>query len=107
MWGRGALMRMKLLMQWNIRSGRDSQYLEFIVGEFLPAVARLGLQIENAWYTLYGDAPQILVASIAPSEQALHQVLNSQEWHALLEDLSHYVNDFQTKIVPDRARFQM
>ena len=104
--GRGVFMKVKLLMQWDIRSGRDSQYLEFIVGEFLPSVARLGLEIENAWYTLYGDVPQILIAGVAPSEQTLHQILSSRDWGALLENLSEYVNNFQTKTVPDRDRFQ-
>jgi hypothetical protein len=99
-------MKMKLLMQWDIRSGRDSQYLEFIVGEFLPSVARLGLEIKNAWYTLYGDVPQILISGVAPSGQALHEILGSQEWESLLATLSQYVNNFQTKIVPDRDRFQ-
>jgi hypothetical protein len=100
-------MKMKLLMQWDIRSGRDSQYLEFIVGEFVPSVARMGLQIVDAWYTLYGDVPQILVAGVAPNEQTLYQILNSQEWDALLKDLSKNVSNFQKKIVPHRSRFQL
>jgi hypothetical protein len=100
-------MKMKLLMQWDIRAGRDSQYLEFIVREFLPAIAELGLQIENAWYTLYGDASQILVAGVAPNAQALHQILSSVEWEKLKESLDQYVTNYQQKIVPDQGRFQM
>jgi hypothetical protein len=100
-------MKIKLLMQWDIRSGRDSQYLEFIVGEFIPSVARMGLQIVDAWYTLYGDVPQILVAGVAPDVQTLQQILHSQEWEALLDDLSKYVNNYQQKIVPYRSRFQI
>ncbi len=100
-------MKMKLLMQWDIRAGRDSQYLEFIVGEFVPSVARLGLQIVDAWYTLYGDVPQILVAGVAPNERTLHHIMSSQEWEALLDNLSNYVNNFQIKILHDRGRFQL
>lgn len=100
-------MKMKLLMQWDIRAGRDSQYLEFIVREFVPSVARLGLQIEDAWYTLYGDQPQILVAGVAPDERALREIMTSSEWEKLLDSLSAHVSNFQKKIVPDRGRFQM
>ena len=100
-------MKIKLLMQWDIRAGRDSQYLEFIVGEFVPAVARMGLQIVDAWYTLYGDVPQILVAGVAPNEQALHKILISEDWEKLLDNLAKYVNNFQQKIVADRDRFQL
>lgn len=100
-------MKMKLLMQWDISPGHDSQYLEFIVREFVPSVGRLGLQIVDAWYTLYGDQPQILVAGVAPDEQKLRQILISREWAKLLDNLSQYVSNFQTKIVPDRGRFQI
>jgi hypothetical protein len=100
-------MKMKLLMQWDINPGHDSQYLEFIVREFVPSVGRLGLQIVDAWYTLYGDQPQILVAGVAPDEQKLRQILVSPEWAKLMDSLSKYVNNFQTKIVPDRGRFQI
>jgi hypothetical protein len=100
-------MKMKLLMQWDIRSGRDSQYLEFVVREFVPAVAKMGLQIVDAWYTVYGDVPQILVAGVAPDDQALRQILISQEWQSLMENLSDYVSDFQMKVVPHRDAFQL
>jgi hypothetical protein len=99
-------MKMKLLMEWDIRPGRDSQYPEFIVREFLPSVARMGLQIVDAWYTLYGNRPQILIAGVAPSEQKLREVMASQEWQKLLSSLFEYVHNFQKKIVPDRGRFQ-
>jgi hypothetical protein len=100
-------MKMKLLMQWDIRPGRDTQYPEFIVREFLPAVTRMGLQIVDAWYTLYGNSPQILVAGVAPNEQVLRQIVASQEWEKLLSSLFDYVHNFQKKIVPDRGRFQL
>jgi hypothetical protein len=100
-------MKMKLLMQWDIRAGRDSQYLEFIVRDFVPAVARMGLQIVDAWYTLHGDVPQILVAGVAPDEAALRKILVSEEWQELLKKLSEHVTNFQKKIVPDRERFQI
>ena len=100
-------MKMKLLMQWDIRAGRDSQYLEFIVRDFLPVVARMGLQIVDAWYTLHGDVPQILVAGVAPNEAALRKILVSEEWQALLKSLSEHVSNFEKKTVPDRGRFQI
>jgi len=100
-------MKMKLLMQWDIRSGRDTQYLEFIVREFVPSVARLGLEIVDAWYTLYGEKPQILVAGVASNEQVLRQIMEGPEWVKLLENLSRHVSNFQQKVIPDRGRFQL
>jgi hypothetical protein len=98
---------MKLLMQWDIRQGRDGQYFEFIVREFVPLVAKMGLQIVDAWYTLYGETPQILVAGVIEDEQTLRQILLSQEWEELLSSLFQYVQGFEKKVIPDRGGFQL
>jgi hypothetical protein len=67
----------------------------------------MGLQIVDAWYTLHGDVPQIMIAGVAPDEASLHNVLVSQEWAQLLESLSEHVCNFEKKILPDRGRFQL
>jgi hypothetical protein len=100
-------MKMKLLMQWDIRPGREGQYFEFVVRELAPEVTQMGVQIVDAWYTLYGNAPKILVAGVVEDEQKLRQVLASQEWEELLGRLFEYVQDFQKKVIPDRGGFQL
>jgi hypothetical protein len=100
-------MKMKLLMQWDIRPGRESQYFEFVVRELAPEVTRLGVQIVDAWYTLYGNAPKILVAGVTEDEQLLRKILASQEWDELLGRLLEYVQGFQKKVIPDRGGFQL
>ena len=52
-------MAVKVLMTWDIVGERDQEYFEFIIGEFIPGVQRLGLQPAEAWATLYGSYPQI------------------------------------------------
>jgi nanoRNase/pAp phosphatase (c-di-AMP/oligoRNAs hydrolase) len=100
-------MKMKLLMQWDIRPGREGQYFEFIVREFVPAVAQMELQIVDAWYTLYGETSQILIAGVVKDTQTLRQITASKEWEELLGSLFEYAHNFQQKIVPDRGRFQL
>lgn len=105
--GNSHLMKMKLLMQWDIRPGREGQYFEFIVREFAPTVMQMGMQIVDAWYTLYGDAPQILVAGVIKDEQTRRQIMASSEWQELFGRLLEYVQNFQTKVLPDRGNFQL
>ena len=65
---------MKLLMSWNIRTGREAEYFEFVVKEFAPGLIRLGLQTSEAWYTLYGDCPQMLTRQCGrrPADDSRH-----------------------------------
>jgi len=56
----------KLLMTWDILPGQAQEYFEFIVREFLPGMQKLGVEPTDAWYTAYGDSPQIMVGGVAP-----------------------------------------
>ena len=56
----------KLLMTWDILPGQAQEYFEFIVREFLPGMQKLGVEPTDAWYTAYGEGPQIMVGGIAP-----------------------------------------
>jgi hypothetical protein len=98
---------MKLLMSWNIRTGREAEYFEFVVKEFAPGLMRLGLQPTEAWYTVYGDCPQILTGSVAEDIQAIQHVLSSDEWHELMDKLGAYVTDYRQKIVQAAGGFQL
>ena len=47
----------KLLMNWDIKTGHEQSYFEFVMQEFAPGLMRLGLQPTEAWYTVYGQRP--------------------------------------------------
>ena len=46
-------------MTWDIIAGREQEYFEFVVREFLPGMQPLGLETSDAWLTMYGRHPQI------------------------------------------------
>lgn len=100
-------MAVKLLMTWDILPGREQDYFEFVVRDFIPGLQRLGLEPSDAWFTMYGEKPQIMTSAQMPSLGALTQVLESQEWTDLSKLLMDYVEDFTFKIIPARAGFQM
>jgi hypothetical protein len=97
----------KLLMTWDILPGREQEYFEFVVRDFIPGMQRLGLEPSDAWFTMYGEKPQIMTSAQMPTLATLSQVLESQEWADLSKLLMDYVEDFNYKIVPARAGFQM
>lgn len=100
-------MSVKLLMTWDIQAGREQDYFEFVVREFLPNVQRLGLEPSDAWFTMYGDQPQILASVVSPTKPRLVSVLDSSDWQKLMTRLMDYVENFNYKIVPARSGFQM
>jgi hypothetical protein len=97
----------KLLMSWDIRPGQESEYFEFVVREFAPGIMRLGIQPTEAWYTVYGDGPQILTGGVAEDLQTMQQILAGDEWKELQDKLMGYVTDYRQKIVVATGRFQL
>ena len=100
-------MAIKLLMSWNIRPGQEQTYFEFAMQTFAPALMKMGWQPTEAWYTLFGDGPQILTAGITDSVDKMRDILDSPQWAELKDQLLEYVTNFEYKVVPASGRFQM
>lgn len=100
-------MSVKLLMTWDILPNREQEYFEFVISEFIPEIKKLGIIPVDAWYTMYGDQPQIMVSARIRSQAELEAIMVSKEWSALLEDLLTFVENFNYKVVPARSGFQL
>ena len=97
----------KLLMSWNIRPGREDEYFEFVVQEFGPMLIKLGVRPTDAWYTQYGEDPQILQGGVAEELESLQRALSSDEWRKTKKKLLTYVTDYSQKIIRANVGFQL
>jgi hypothetical protein len=96
----------KLIMTWDIAPEREQEYFEFVVREFIPGVQRLGFELTDAWATIYGGQPQIMVGATLPSLVKVQQVLHSSEWESLSNQLQDFVQNYQQKVVEAQGGFQ-
>jgi len=97
----------KLLMSWDIKAGREQSYFEFVVREFAPGLMRLGLQPTEAWYTVYGRAPQIMMGAVTEDLATMRRILDSDDWRRLRERLLDYVTNLGQKVIQASSRFQL
>ncbi|HUF38900.1 MAG TPA: hypothetical protein VMN57_10280 [Anaerolineales bacterium] len=100
-------MAVKILMTWDLLPGKEQDYFEFVVRDFIPGMQEIGLQPSDAWYTYYGDHPQIMAGAVVNSMDEMDRLINSDDWHELTRQLMEYVQDFEYKIVPARGGFQL
>lgn len=100
-------MTVKLLLTWDIKPGREQEYFEFVVREFMPGMQRLGLQPSEAWVTTYGDKPQIMTGMVAEDQNAVRKVMGSEDWQSLYDRLLEYVNNLESKIIHASGGFQV
>lgn len=97
----------KLLMSWDIKTGHEQSYFEFIMQEFAPGLMRLGLQPTEAWYTVYGEGRQILTGAVTSDIDSMRQILEGEDWRQLRERLQEHVHNYNQKVVPSTGRFQL
>ena len=100
-------MTVKLIMTWDITPGREQEYFEFVVREFIPQVQQLGMELKDAWLTMYGDQPQIMASAQMSDLTDMQGILDSKEWQGLVNRLLDFVENYQFKIVPAKTGFQM
>ncbi len=94
----------KLVMSWNIKSQVEPAYFEFVVQEFAPRIMKMGIRPTEAWYTVYGEGPQIITVGEANDRDTLDRVLNSPDWTELMTKLDGFVTDYKQKIVKARSK---
>lgn len=99
-------MAYKLIMTWDILPEREQEYFEFVVREFIPGVQRLGFEVTDAWATIFGGRPQIMVGATLPSLIRVQRVLQSEDWLRLSNQLQDYVQNFSQKVVEAQGGFQ-
>jgi len=97
----------KLIMTWNIREGKESDYLEFLTRDFSKAVIALGIQPTDAWYAVWGQGPQVLTGGVTDDLPAMEKALRSEDWRKLLDKLNEFVVDLRYKVVEASGGFQL
>lgn len=99
-------MSAKLIMSWDLAPEREQEYFEFVVREFMPGIQRMGFDVSDAWATVYGNQPQIMVGATLPTVQEIREILDSSEWKSLNNQLLDYVKNYSYKVVDAKGGFQ-
>jgi hypothetical protein len=99
-------MAAKLILTWDIKPDSEQEYFEFVVREFLPEVQKFGFTLSDAWVTVFGDQPQILVGATLPDVDEIKQIIHSEAWGQVVQKLMAYVTDYHEKIMVANGGFQ-
>jgi hypothetical protein len=100
-------LAIKLILTWDILPGQEQKYFEFVVRDFIPGMQHLGMEPSDAWFTMYGNQPQIMAAAQISDISSLEDALESSDWEQLTDRLLEYVENFKYKVVEARSGFQM
>ncbi|MBK8988077.1 MAG: hypothetical protein IPM39_18745 [Chloroflexi bacterium] len=97
----------KLLLSYEVKPEAMQEYYQFVMGRYVPILQSMGLQMSEAWHTAYGAAPNRLIGFVCEDLETMNQVLTSESWTAVNDELSRFVLDFSYKVIPYRGGFQI
>ena len=97
----------KLLMTWNIREGKETEYLEFLNREFTRSLMAMNVHPTDAWYAVWGKGPQVLAGGVTDDIETMEHALASDEWKQFQEKLQEFVVDLRYKVVEASGGFQI
>ncbi len=98
----------KLLLSCNIKPGIEEAKIAFayLTQEFPTSMREAGLELSDAWYTVYGTWPQIRMSFICQEAAELQSFLHSDTWQALKRRLMNHIQEYKQKVVLSRDHFQ-
>lgn len=103
-------MNVKLIMNWDIKPGKDQEYFEFMVREWVPATTRMGMQMIAAWLTVYAhkeDIPRVMMEGLTEDMPTMQRILHSADWEDIQTRLMDYVENYSQKTVYTDGNFQL
>ena len=89
--------RFKLILTYDVQQDMQDTYLQFMLGELVPAVQSLGLQMTGAWHTAYGQYPIRLVEFIGEDQAAIQAALETPLWNKMEARLLGFVANYSKK----------
>ncbi len=93
------MARLKMIMTWDIRPGREQKYSEFINDRLAPGLVEIGLPPSDVFYTAYGSVPQIMAVLEIPDAETLRRAIRSQQWADLKRDLLNLIENYEERVV--------
>jgi len=99
----------KFNQYWNIVPGIEKQrYTEFVTGELVPTLEKLGLKVTAGWRVVVGSGPYILGECSAANLVDIARAIDSDEFRQVMHKLTGtYVTDYHSRILAPTGRIDL
>lgn len=97
----------KLIMTYDIRLGKQSEYSQFILGQFIPGIQELNLYVMGVYHTVYGNYPIRQAEFAAESWEIMVNAIQADRFKELESRLLAFAINYNRKVVKFRKGFQM
>ncbi|MFN2203970.1 MAG: hypothetical protein ACK2UO_22430 [Caldilineaceae bacterium] len=88
----------KVVISYDMQEGREQDCQEYLVNKLAPGLARLGFQVSDVWYTVWGQSPQITSGGEVEDLAKARGIFLSSDWERLAEGMEELTSNFQVRL---------
>ena len=89
----------KVLISYDMQSGKEQECQDYFVNKFAPGLAKMGFRISDVWYTMWGESPQILSGGIVDDVTRAQQIFESNPWEKLVDGIEPMTQNFKIRFL--------
>ena len=89
----------KVLISYDMQSGKEQECQDYFVNKFAPGLAKMGFRISDVWYTMWGESPQILSGGLIDDVTRAQQIFQSNPWEKLVDGMEPMTQNFKIRFL--------
>ena len=90
---------LKVVISYDMQEGREQDAQEYLVNKLAPGLAKLGFQMSDVWYTVWGASPQITSGGEIDDVDQARGIFLSTDWQRLADGMEELTNNFRVRLV--------
>lgn len=98
--------RYKLIVTYDVIPSAQERYFRFLMSDVIPMLQEQGIYMTEAWHTAYGSYPLRMAGFVSEELENINDVLDSESWADLEQELLSYVHNYSLRVVAYRQGFQ-
>ena len=93
---------LKVVISYDMQDGKEQDCQEYLVNRLAPGLAKLGFQMSDVWYTVWGHSPQIMSGGEIEDLAQARGIFLSSDWENLAEGMEELTSNFQVRLIRSR-----
>ena len=90
---------LKVVISYDMQEGREQDCQEYLVNKLAPGLAKLGFQMSDVWYTVWGQSPQITSGGELEDMNQARGIFLSSDWERLADGMEELTTNFQVRLL--------
>lgn len=83
-----------IFFYWDIKPEKDKEYMDFIFNDYIPSMARVGINVTDGWLKVAGEGAQIMALGESDDYSTARAALQSREFRAAEGRLLQFVENY-------------